>query len=149
MPASSAPHTRHGLEVGLDTPAPPERLWEILTDTRQWPAWGPSIRAVASPTRYIGPASTGSVTVTGVGLRLAYRITAFEPGRRWCWHVAGLPATGHRVDPLTGGGARVVFELPRWAFAYVPVCRAACRRISRLAAAPGSTEAGDQGVDPE
>lgn len=140
MPETPARPAHKGLEVGLDTPAAPERLWAILTDTRQWPDWGPSIRAVASPTRYIGPESTGSVTVTGIGLHLAYRITAFDPGRRWCWRVAGLPATGHRVDPLPGGGGRVVFELPRWALAYIPICRAACRRIERLAAAPASAE---------
>ncbi len=126
-------HRGADLEVGLDTPAAPEDLWDVLTDTRQWPAWGPSVREVASAERYIRAGSTGTVVVTGLGLRLGFRITELEPGRRWCWSVARLPATGHRVDPAPGGGARVVFELPRWAFAYAPVCREACRRIARIA----------------
>ncbi|WP_187147860.1 SRPBCC family protein [Halorhodospira halophila] len=124
---------RPALEVGLDTSAAPQRLWEVLIDTHQWPVWGPSVREVVSADRYIGAGSTGWVVVIGVGVRVGFRITAFEPGRRWCWSVARLPATGHRVDPLPGGGGRVVFELPRWAFAYTPVCRAACRRIVRMA----------------
>ncbi len=123
------------MDVHLDTAASPEALWAILTDTQQWPIWGPSVRAVASPTRYIQRGTAGRITVTGIGLRLPFEITAFEPGRRWCWRVGRLPATGHRVDPLPGGGGRIVFEIPPWAFAYAPVCRLACRRIARLAAA--------------
>ncbi|MFP4648850.1 MAG: SRPBCC family protein [Halorhodospira sp.] len=123
---------RH-LEVGLDTAVPPAAVWDVLTDTHQWPVWGPSVREVTAADRYIGAGSVGSVVVTGLGVRLGFRITELEPGRRWCWSVARLPATGHRVDPLPDGGARVVFELPRWAFAYIPVCRAACRRIVRIA----------------
>lgn len=121
------------LEVGLDSTATPECVWTILTDTHQWPRWGPSVREVLATDRYIGPGSKGQVVIRGLGVRVGFRVTTFEPPYRWHWSVARLPATGHRVDPLPDGGARVVFELPRWAFAYAPVCREACRRIIDIA----------------
>lgn len=126
-----------------------EDVWALLTDTRQWPAWGPSITGVepapaglpAGPES--GPAdsrgsgglaagSSGRVR-TVLGVALPYTVTAFEPGRYWSWSVAGIPATGHRVVPQ-GGGCVVTFTVPWWAPAYLPVCALALRRIERLAA---------------
>jgi len=69
---------------------------------------------------------------TRLGLSLPFEITAVEPGRAWRWRVAGVAATGHRVEPLGPMRCRVVFEVPRWAAPYALVCRAALRRLSRL-----------------
>lgn len=120
-----------------------EDVWALLTDTRQWPAWGPSITGVepdpAGPgaSRAAGPGrgglasgSSGRVR-TVLGVELPYAVTAFEPGRYWSWSVAGIPATGHRVIPQDGG-CLVTFTVPWWAPAYCPVCALALRRIERL-----------------
>ena len=44
---------------------------------------------------------------------------------------AGIPATGHRVDPVDGG-ARVAMDVPVWAAPYLTVCALALRRIEKL-----------------
>jgi hypothetical protein len=64
---------------------------------------------------------------------LPFAISTFEPGARWSWRVAGVPATGHRVEP-TSDGCRIVFEVPIVAAPYAAVCRVALRRLARLLA---------------
>lgn len=66
---------------------------------------------------------------------MPFEITVFEPGRRWDWTVAGVPATGHRVR-ATSGGCRVLFDVPWWAAPYLTVCAVALDRIDRLATTP-------------
>lgn len=113
--------------------APAPVVWRLLVDLGAWPRWGPSVRRAElhGGAAELGPGVRGTVwTVAGVAL--PFTITDFLPGRRWCWTVAGVPATGHQVDPLPEG-CRVSFEMPWWAAAYRPVCAVALRRIDRLA----------------
>jgi hypothetical protein len=112
--------------------APVGVAWRILTDTREWPIWGPSVRAVEAPADLIGPGMHGRL-LTPVGLWLPFEITRWEPEHVWAWRVAGVEATGHRVDPLGPGRCRVTFEIPRWAPFYRLVCDAALRRIDTRA----------------
>lgn len=126
------------LEVARRMAAPREDCWELLTDTERWPEWGPSVRAVESPTRFIEPGTRGRVRVPG-GLWVPFRVTDCAD-YRWGWRVGRpggtprLPATGHRVDRLEreGEGCRVVFEVPPTAAPYALVCRRALKRIGRL-----------------
>lgn len=111
-------------------PVPPERAWALLTDVDRWPDWGPSISSAALDAGVLAAGSAGTVrTVLGPALR--FRVTQFRPGRYWAWSVAGVPATGHRVDPAAGG-CTVTFEVPWWAPGYLLVCHLALRRIARL-----------------
>jgi hypothetical protein len=112
--------------------APANVAWRILTDTREWPIWGPSVRAVEAPSHLIGPGMRGRMQ-TPVGLWLPFEITRWEPEHAWAWRVAGVEATGHRVDPLGPSRCRVTFEIPRWAPFYRLVCDAALRRIDTRA----------------
>ncbi|MFB6218951.1 MAG: SRPBCC family protein [Halobacteriaceae archaeon] len=113
------------LEVSRAVGGDREAAWELLTDTRRWPEWGPSVRAVECDRRYIESGTEGRVRtpVGGVG----FRVTECAD-YRWTWRVAGVPATGHRAD----AGPRAVFEVPLAAAAYAPVCALALRRIDRL-----------------
>jgi hypothetical protein len=113
----------------LDVPAPV--AWRLLTDTHAWPQWGPSVRAVDAPQRFIAEGMQGRVQTTP-GLWLPFEITDWEEGRFWAWRVAGIPATGHLVQHGTATSCRVTFTIPRWAPFYVPVCRSALRRIASL-----------------
>lgn len=112
--------------------APASLAWRILIDTREWPLWGPSVRAVEAPSALIGPGQRGRIQ-TPVGLWLPFEITHWEPERAWRWRVAGIEATGHRVEPLGPARCRVVFEIPRWAPGYRLVCATALRRIEARA----------------
>ena len=117
-----------------------EDVWDLLTDTGTWPAWGPSITGVepAAAEPSAGPGSGGlgfdsrGTVRTVLGAALPYTVTAFEAGRYWSWSVAGIPATGHQVLSRDGG-CLVTFTVPWWAPAYLPVCALALRRIERLA----------------
>jgi hypothetical protein len=79
--------------------APAGVAWRILIDTREWPIWGPSVRAVEAPAQLIGPGMRGRIQ-TPLGLWLPFEVTRWEPGHAWSWRVAGVDATGHRVTPL-------------------------------------------------
>ncbi|MDS0298734.1 SRPBCC family protein [Halogeometricum sp. S1BR25-6] len=115
----------------VDAPAP--AAWNVLTDTRTWPDWGPSVSAVRGPDR-IGPGATGEVRIAGVGAWVPFEVTEYdEEAMRWTWTVAHVPATGHRVDALGNERCRVAFEVPLFAAAYAPVCRRALPAIARLA----------------
>jgi hypothetical protein len=61
------------------------------------------------------------------------RVMPVDP-KTWAWTVAGVPATTHTVEPAPGG-CRVAFGVPTPAAPYALVCRAALRRIERLAQA--------------
>lgn len=110
--------------------APADRVWDLLVDTERWPDWGPSITAVRCPDRRIREGSTGRVRTVG-GLWLPFEVTTCAP-YRWTWRVAGVPATGHRVEPLDRG-CLAAFEVPLLAIPYMFVCRRALRAIEELA----------------
>jgi hypothetical protein len=120
------------LRTSAQIHAPASVAWALLTDTHAWPTWGPSVRAVDTPARFIAAGMRGRVQ-TAPGLWLSFEITDWEEGRAWAWHVGGLQATGHLVTPTTANSCDVTFEIPSWAPFYVPVCRLALRRLDALA----------------
>lgn len=119
------------LAVGRDVDVAPAVAARALRDTTTWPDWGPAIDAVESDDRYVSRGTTGRISVGGAWV--PFRVTACN-GRRWDWRVAGIPATGHRVDSYAGDPdrSRVVVEVPAVAAWYVPVCRRALERFARL-----------------
>jgi hypothetical protein len=119
------------LAVGRDVAVAPAVAAEALRDTHTWPDWGPAIDAVESGDRYVTTGTTGRVRVGGAWL--PFRVTACN-GRRWDWRIAGIPATGHRVDSYAGESdrSRVVVEVPIVAAWYVTVCRRALDRFAAL-----------------
>ena len=136
------------LDVARELDAPAGAVWAALVDIRQWPRWGPSVRGAeldgadrngagtdaagnGDSGHLIGPGSTGRVR-TAVGVRLPFEVTDFEPGRRWAWKVAGVAATGHRVEPVGPDRCRAVIEVPAWAPAYAPLCWVALGRLGRI-----------------
>jgi uncharacterized protein YndB with AHSA1/START domain len=123
-----------GIEVARRITASPAAAWRVLTEPACWPRWGPSVRAVDAADERLRPGSTGRVQ-TPVGVWVPFRVTHLDPGHRWAWRVAGVAATGHRVEP-DPDGCRVVFEVPTWGFGYVPVCELALRRIEQLLVGP-------------
>jgi uncharacterized protein YndB with AHSA1/START domain len=121
------------MDVAAEIAAPAELIWSLLSSTARWPAWGPSVLAVEPAGGQVAVGLRGRVR-TRLGFKVPFEVTEVEPGRAWRWRVAGIAATGHRVEPLGPGRCRAVFELPPWAAAYGLVCRLALRRLARLAA---------------
>jgi hypothetical protein len=119
------------METSVEILAPASAAWKLLTDTSRWPDWGPSVSRVESVEQQIGPGSSGRV-LTIFGVWLPFRVTEFVAGHRWNWEVAGIPATGHRVDSLGPDRCRVVFEVPLLATPYLAVCRLAAERIRSI-----------------
>ena len=113
-------------------PVSAEVAWRFLTDTEAWPVWGPSVRAVDCPSRFIGPGVRGRVR-TPAGVWIPFVVTDWEEGRAWAWRVAGVPATGHQVDPVDEATCRLSFLIPRWAPFYAVVCEVALDRLEALA----------------
>ena len=116
--------------------AEPDVVWRLLTDLEAWPDWGPSISGASIDDESDGGGrlrlgSRGSVR-TAVGVSLPFEVTELVEGRSWAWAVAGVPATGHRVESADDGCV-ATFTVPWWAPGYLAVCAIALRRIDRLA----------------
>ncbi len=113
---------------------PADEVWNVLIDTEAWPAWGPSVTAVRAPNRYLRGGDRGHIR-TVLGAWLPFEVSEFDRGHYWRWRVAGIPATGHRVEELTEAQCRLVFEVPVLAAPYAAVCALATRRIERVTSA--------------
>jgi len=100
-------------EVSIDIDAPPERVWDVLTDADAYTAFDPNMIEITGPIAEgnklairtkLSPNQTFRPTVQGV-----------EPNRRMVWH-SGMPFglfTGDRVFTLTptdGGGTHFHME---------------------------------------
>ncbi|MGQ0630554.1 MAG: SRPBCC family protein [Sporichthyaceae bacterium] len=119
------------MHISRTVDAPAEAAWHLLADTGNWSAWGPSIADVTPNDALVYPGMKGKIRPP-LGVWLPFEITAVTPGRSWEWKVAGLAATGHRVDALDTLRCRISFEIPWWAPGYAPVCKLALRRIAEL-----------------
>ncbi len=123
-------HPSH-LSVARTFKALPANAWDLLTDTAKWSRWGPTVRGVACPERYIRQGIRGKVR-TPVGWWAPFVITAYEHGRYWAWEVAGIRATGHRLSPRGSSACEVAFELPFYWAPYAVVCGMALRGMANL-----------------
>lgn len=112
--------------------APVAVVWRLLVDTARWADWGPTVRAAEMDTPTLSAGTRGRVQ-TVVGLWLPFEITHFEVGRAWSWTVGGVPATGHRVEPVDELRCRAAFGVPWVATPYLRICSIALARIDALA----------------
>jgi hypothetical protein len=127
---------RFTFDVGRTVGATPDAAWAVLSDTTRWAEWSPVITAAECDDRFVDAGSQGRVQ-TPVGLWVGFETTEVEEGRLWRWKVSGVPATGHRVEPVGDDPAacHVVIEVPLWAAPYAGVAAVALRNIEQLAVA--------------
>ncbi len=119
------------LSVGKRYPIAPLVGWDMITDTTKWPQWGPTVKKVDYPPRYICKGATGKVLTT-LNVWLPFHIIDFEPTRFWIWKVASVNATGHRIQTVKTGSCDLWFEVPIIAAPYALICQMALTRIDRL-----------------
>ena len=113
--------------------ASPAVVWDVLTDTRLWPTWGPSILAVECSDRFIGRSSRGRIK-TLLLFWLPFSIIEFRPMDYWNWRVGPLTATGHKLNQAGDNSCNLCFEMSRWAVFYLPVCWLALLNINKISA---------------
>ncbi len=123
--------SKNRVSVGKFYPASPLLVWDLITDTSQWTRWGPTVKRVQFPDRFIRKGSSGQV-LTAFGIWLPFDIDEYEHGRFWSWKVATINATGHRVQASETEGCYLWFEVPLLAAPYALVCQIALGRIENL-----------------
>jgi hypothetical protein len=119
------------ISVGKFYHASPLVVWNLITDTAKWPRWGPTVKRVQFPERFIRKGSSGQV-LTAFGIWLPFAIVEFEYGCFWSWKVASINATGHRVQPTESGYCYLWFDVPIIAAPYILICQMALNRIQKL-----------------
>ncbi|MDJ0955066.1 MAG: SRPBCC family protein [Acidimicrobiia bacterium] len=123
-------HARASLEIE----ARAGEVWRLISEFEYWPTWGPTVVAIESAAKAVGPGVTGRVKTIG-GLWLPFRIIDVEPDHSWNWRVLGIPMTGHTVADLGDGRTKVEFTVPIVLAPYVLVLRRGLRRLKLLAEA--------------
>ena len=119
------------LSISRVVNASSQEAWDLLTDTRKWRQWGPTVIAADCADRYIRKGALGRVQILS-GQWLQFVITEYEHHHYWHWKVASISATGHRVDDLDTCKCRIAFELPILWAPYIIVCWVALKRIAGM-----------------
>jgi uncharacterized protein YndB with AHSA1/START domain len=94
-------------ERSRETSAPPDRVWQMWSDTSTWPQWNPDVRAITLD----GPFDTGTSgsMTTGRGTH-KIRLDAVVAGRSFDLVTSPVPATAFRfhceITP-SGSGSRI------------------------------------------
>jgi len=99
--------------ISVDISAPPDRVWDVMSDAERWHEWTPSVRSI----RFLGagPLSVGRRALIRQPKfpPAVWTITALEPGRSFTWRTGapGMWVYGrHSVESIPGG-ARARLEL--------------------------------------
>jgi uncharacterized protein YndB with AHSA1/START domain len=111
---------------------PQRKVWELLTNTKYWPMWGPSIQSVAPRDTKIILGTKGSVK-TVFGFHVSFVITKFEEQNVWDWDTCGLPVTGHTIRSISPHSTEVIFDLPVLLAPYALFCWMALHKINHQA----------------
>ena len=103
-----------GQSVTVDIAAPPERVWEVLTDVERWSEWTETVTSVKRLDD--GPLRAGSRAKIAQPKipETEYVVTELLPGRSFTWVASGPGVTTtarHEVDALSDGGSRVTLSV--------------------------------------
>ena len=96
--------------VTVQIAAPPERVWEVLTDVERWSEWTETVTSVRRLDE--GPLRSGSRAKVNQPKipETEYVVTELVPERSFTWVATGPGVTTtarHDVEALSGGGSQV------------------------------------------
>ena len=99
--------------IAIEIPAPPDRVWAVLSDVERWPEWTPTVTRIERLDA--GPLVVGSrARIRQPKLSPAtWRVTEVVAGRSFTWvtQSPGIRVTArHGVEPM-GNGTRAVLSL--------------------------------------
>lgn len=93
-------------EVTFDVDAPPEKVWDVMTDVERWPGWTRSVRGASLKTKgEFGQGTTARLNIAG-GPPSDWIVTEIDPGRSFVWESkspGALSVAGHVIEPREGG----------------------------------------------
>lgn len=96
-------------EVAIDIDAPPEKVWEVITDIERWPGWTKSVRSASLTTD--GPFGAGTAARLDLagGPPSEWTVTEIEEGRMFTWEskAPGVHSVASHVIEPREGGSRV------------------------------------------
>jgi demethylmenaquinone methyltransferase / 2-methoxy-6-polyprenyl-1,4-benzoquinol methylase len=104
------------LAAKIDVEAPPDRVWEVLTDFPSYPQWNPFMFSVEGRAEAGAHLRIGMQRRGGMVLRFGGRVVVADPPRELAWtgeglrgHWPGLLRGDRRVviEPLAGGRSRL------------------------------------------
>jgi uncharacterized membrane protein len=102
------------VETVVDIDAPPERVWQIMSDVERWPEWTASVERAERLDE--GPLSVGS----RARLKqpkfppVVWEVTDLQPGRSFSWTAKNVGVTSvgrHEIAPRGDSGSRVALSL--------------------------------------
>lgn len=99
--------------VTIDIAAPPERVWQVVTDVEDWPRWTASMRDVKRLDD--GPLRMGSrARIKQPGLPvLVWEVTELDEGTSFTWvtHTPGVASTAAHLVSATANGSRLTLSV--------------------------------------
>ena len=104
------------IKLARQIPAPPEAVFEVLSDHRGMAKWSGAREVVLRHEGDPPPNGVGAVRVIrAAGMAIEEEITAFDPPKRMAYRiVAGLPVRDHEGEirlELSGEATRLVWEV--------------------------------------
>ena len=98
-----------------DIAAPPQRVWDLISDVRRWPELLPHTVSSVTPLEADRPEEVGARYVIEQPklARATWEITEWAPPHQFTWrsHTAGVTTTGaHTVQPH-GDGSRATLSI--------------------------------------
>jgi uncharacterized protein YndB with AHSA1/START domain len=93
-------------ETSVEIAAPPERVWEVLCDVRQWPRWTPSVSGVDLLNGEQLRVGSRALVRQPKIQDMEWTVTALEPGQSFAWraHNPGITVVAaHLIEPAAAG----------------------------------------------
>ena len=98
--------------ISVDIDAPPDRVWNVMSDGERWPEWTKSVTSVKVFGKPLRVGSRAIIKQPGFP-HAFWKVTELVPGRSFTW-VSWAPGmkvfAKHSVEPI-GVGARATLSL--------------------------------------